>query len=286
MTKAQLYALIDQIIKVNPLVTDTTKTRGADERSLLKNILDYAEAGADIPFNGERTITAPIPGLQGKTLHGSTEKTVLRNLLNELYIDVAPTASISLSNAVRELGDPSAILYTWSVASQTNPITGIVVNGVNIPVTGLTQTGSGTKPANTASFNVTATDGTLYGGASASPSYLPARFFGASAKTLAEMVTALTDGNPINYAPLGLAKQLASDKNVNNNYDCTGGKYIYVLYAAAYGNPALVRSGVNTFSAYTITDVTVTDIFGIDRDYKLLSTGIQFGAAVNIAILN
>jgi hypothetical protein len=287
VTKAELYALIEQYIKVNPLVVNSDKTRGADVRELLKNMLDFTEQNTGAAFNGERPVTAPIPGLQGVTLHGSTEKDVLHNLLLYLYPDQPPLATMSVTNPVRERGDSSSVAFNWTATPQSNPITNIKVNGSAVPATGKAQAGSGTVPYDALiPFTIVVSDGTRSANAGASVSYSPARFFGPSANNRDQMVAALTTGTSIDYAGLGLHKELANDYLINTTSDCTGGKYIHLLFDAAYGAPALVRSGINNFSAYTLTDVTITDAFGVARAYKLLTTGIQFGAAVNIAVIN
>jgi hypothetical protein len=288
VTKAEIYALVDQYVKVNPLTISADKTRGTDMRALLKDILDFAEQGnsAVVPFNGERPITAPIPGLQGTTLHGATEKEVLHNLLASLYPAQPPQASMNVTNPTRERGDMSAITYNWSATPQTNPITTIRVNGTAVVATGKAQSGNGTVPAGgQTSFSITVQDGTLSASASASVGYYPARFHGNSTLDHAGMLAALSNGQPIDYASLGFLKDLATNYLINADYNCSGGRYIHILYDASYGTPYLVRSGVNTFSAYTLSDVTMTDAFGVARAYKLLSTGIQFGSAVNIAII-
>lgn len=287
MTKADLYTLIDQYVKVNPLIVSIDKTRGTDMRALLKDILDFTEQNTGAAFNGERPITAAIPGLQGVTLHGSTEKDVLRNLLLQLYPAQPPLATMSVANPVRERGDSSDVEFSWTATPQTNPITTIKVNGKAIRATGAQQSGSGSVPANSLfPLTLVVSDGTLSASASASVSYSLARFFGPSANNRDQMVAALTTSTPIDYARLGLHKELANDYLVNTTSDCTGGKYIHLLFDAAYGAPTLVRSGINNFSAYTLTDVTITDTFGVARAYKLLTTGLQFGAAVNIAVIN
>ncbi|TDN38617.1 hypothetical protein E4631_24005 [Hymenobacter sp. UV11] len=287
MTKADLYALIDQYIKVNPLVVSIDKTRGTDVRELLKSMLDFTEQNTGAAFNGERPITAPIPGLQGITLHGTTEKDVLHNLLLQLYPALPPLAAMSVANPVRERGDASAVGFNWTATPQSNPITTIKVNGKAVKATGNQQSGSGSLPADAlVPFTIVVSDGTLSASAGASVNYYPARFFGPSANDRDHMVAALTNGTPIDYAGLGLRKELAGDYLINTTSDCTGGRYIHLLFDAAYGAPSLVRSGINNFSAYILTDVIITDAFGIARDYKLLSTGIQFGGAVNIAIIS
>lgn len=118
---------------------------------------------------------------------------------------------------------------------------------------------------------------------------LPGLLFGASALTPAEMLNALASGQPLTparLAALGLEETLQEGRVLNRNYNCSGGKYIYVAWDEAYGPaPTLVRSGLLDFSAYTVSPAPLTDEFGIARAYRLLYTGFQNGANVNLNIL-
>lgn len=112
------------------------------------------------------------------------------------------------------------------------------------------------------------------------------RYFGSSAFTPTKVKAELASGQPIDTNLLSLGYELANSKEKNITVDCTGGKYVYYLYDDAYPAPSIVYAGQNRFSAYTVETVTVTDQFGKQRPYKLLYTGIQYGQAVNVNIVN
>ena len=237
----------------------------------------------DTAFNGERAITRA--GLPQIVPHGHTVAEVLENFF---YPSQPPTATLTASDPVREIGASPATTLSYAVYTASYDLAAIVVDGTPFD-RHMTQgsLNTATPPSFNKTFTMTVTDITgLSGTASASVTYLPARFYGPSPLNVPGMVAALTNGAPIDYAGLNLHKELAGDYLINTTSDCTGGRYIHLLYPAAYGTPSLVRSGINNFSAYTLTDVTITDAFGVARAYKLLTTGIQFGGAVNIAIVS
>jgi hypothetical protein len=113
-----------------------------------------------------------------------------------------------------------------------------------------------------------------------------ARFYGASTLAPADVLAQLQNGQPINLAALSLTSDLNNSIVNNITADCSGGKYVYFLYNANLPNPTTVRAGLNTFSAYTIATVQLTDQLGNPQQYKVLYTGQQFGSAVNVNIVS
>lgn len=132
--------------------------------------------------------------------------------------------------------------------------------------------------ADTTNGNTIAADVVLYGAL--------ARFWGASALTPSQLKAQLTSGQSIDPGALNFQVDLASTISNNITVDCTGGKYVYFLFDANLPNPSLVRAGVNTFSAYTLETLNITDQLGNSRAYKLLATGIQYSSAVNVNVVN
>jgi hypothetical protein len=85
---------------------------------------------------------------------------------------------------------------------------------------------------------------------------------------------------------LGFAHVLATTKALNHNFNCSGGRYIYVLYPAEFGDPVVVRTGMYDFSAYGIAETPLIDPWRHQLDYKLFYTGYQTGDDININIIS
>jgi len=237
------------------------------------------------PFNGNRAITRTGAFL-GITPGGTSESQFLENLF---YPAVAPGATLTASNANKELGDPTATTtLNWSVTKNTNPITSIIVDGATIAATGSSQSGSRTGNLNGANktFTMTVVAGGQATNASATITYTPAFYYGANQLNQADTVGVLENGTNINVTELSLTKVLQENGHLNYNFNCSGGRYIHILYPASLGNPELVRNGLLDFSAYNIVHVQIKDIFGLTRAYKLLTTGLQFGSSVNLTVTN
>ena len=132
--------------------------------------------------------------------------------------------------------------------------------------------------ATTTNGNTIAADVVLYGAL--------ARFWGASSLTPSQLKAQLTSGAPIDPNGLNFQQDLATTISSNITVDCSGGKYVYFLYDANLPNPTVVRAGVNTFSAYTVQALNLTDQLGNSRAYNFLYTGIQYGSTVNVNVIS
>lgn len=130
MTKEQLYALVDEYIKVNPLVVDTTKTRGADHRELVKRVIDFAEAAG-------QTLTDPL-----------TFVTLVDNILtvstfdNDHSVDLSPIAD----DKIIDLTVDETILTLSTTAEQYN----VELSKSNVGLGDVDNTSDASKPVSTA----------------------------------------------------------------------------------------------------------------------------------------
>lgn len=183
---------------------------------------------------------------------------------------------------------PRSLALTDATAGRSLAL-GLAASGsTTATITGFT---AGVGVARTYRLAGTDTKGTGFSG-QVIISGLPGLLYGVSPLAPADFLAQLTGGGALTdarLAALGLAETLQEGKAFNNTYNCTGGRYIYVAWDEAYGAAPVfgqVRSGVNTFSAYTVAGAAFPDAFGIGRSYRLLATGIQYGAAVNLNILS
>ncbi|MCX6257973.1 MAG: hypothetical protein NTW49_08790 [Bacteroidia bacterium] len=235
-------------------------------------------------FDSDRPTTRsgiPVVTIGGKTVS---------EFLEGYFYPGKPPVALLIGGGEKEIGNPDLdVNLYWSVTEGSEPITSIDIDGQSIPVTGGSQTGTFAGRLvqdEDKTFLLTVTDKAgKTAQASVSVNWKQANYYGASFLTPVDLINRLTIKK--DYAEELISdKHLASSKAENHDYNCTGGKYIYILYPASYGNPQSVKNGSFDFSSYTMTDVTITDEFGIIRAYKLFNTGYQTGSSVNINIIN
>jgi hypothetical protein len=114
-----------------------------------------------------------------------------------------------------------------------------------------------------------------------------ARMYGASSLTPNAMKSTLLASPAFVAGNYGLDEDLGTSLANNITANCSGGKYVYYLYDANLPDPTTVRAGLNAFSAYQVDRLDFNDSLGNLRKYKILyTTTIQFGAAVNVNVVN
>jgi hypothetical protein len=224
--------------------------------------------GGDSAFNGQRPITRQTPGLNGVNPDALT---VIEMLENVFYPAVAPAATLSVDNPTREIGADPDYTLTWAVIKNTNNITGITVDGTAETPTGASQGGteSGTLAGTTGSFtkNMSVTDGTLTGTASATVTYKPRMFWGNTSKT-----AGITDADIKALASSELrTDRLKTFANIGG-----GGEYLMFAFPSSFGTPSFVVNGlantafskirsasnfVNAEGATIVMDVWISDNF-------------------------
>lgn len=199
--------------------------------------------GGDLSFNGERPISREVIGLKGVTPTGSNLKTVLENVL---YPAVAPDATLAVNNPVREIGASTAYTLNWTVTKNTNPITGITVDGFAVTPTGVSQSGtrSGNFPAASGSFtkDITVTDGVQSNTKSVTIKFL-ARMWASNINKK----TGITDADILALT----GSELREDRFKSFTNFGGGGLYPIFVVPVAFGMPAFNVNGL------TNTDFTV-----------------------------
>lgn len=132
----------------------------------------YQLSGGTSAFDGNRAITR-ISDLFGVNAGGTDVIAFLNNLF---FPAIKPGAALSIDNPQLEVGSTTAYTLSWTATKQTNPITGITVDGVVKVPTGNTQSGTqtGNLGGSSGSFtkNMSVTAGADTVGASATRQYL------------------------------------------------------------------------------------------------------------------
>jgi len=201
----------------------------------------------DLLFNGQRNITRDTPGIDGFDANTTT----LITFLNAVFFPaVAPGASISVNNPVREVGQSGAYTLSWEAIANTNPITGINVNGSAVTPTGATQSGTQTGTQSTSlgstTYNMSDTDGSLSGSASCTIEYLYRMFWGTIAKD------GLSDAPILDSDILALANsQLAQNYDLSLSNFGGGAEYLIFAFPTIFGEPSFIVNGLNN-TAFTL----------------------------------
>jgi hypothetical protein len=192
--------------------------------------------GGDLSFNGERPITREVVGLKGVTPTGNNLKTVLENVL---YPAVAPDATLTVNNPVREIGAPVAYTLNWTVTKNTNPITAITVDGVAVTPTGVSQAGTrnGNFPAATGTHtkSITVTDGAQSNTKNVTVKFLPKVIWGNINKT-----TGISDADILALT----AGELREDRFKSFTNFGGGGLHPIFVVPVAYGMPSFTVNGL------------------------------------------
>jgi hypothetical protein len=190
----------------------------------------------DLSFNGNRPITREVIGLKGITPGGNTLKVAIENIL---YPAVAPEATITVNNPVREIGASTAYTFNWTVTKKTNPITGITVDNTVITPTGISQSGSqsGNFPSSVGAYtrSIIVTDGAQSTARNATVSFLPRMYFDNINKK-----TGISDSDILALTN----SELRSDRIKTFSNFGGGGLYPIFVVPVAFGMPSFLVNGL------------------------------------------
>ena len=280
MTKQELFDSINEVIKINPLVSTTDKTRGNPMRNLLRSMVDYVDAKAtDTGFNWNRPITAAIPGAQGVTPGGVT---VGAGLENVFYPAQAPqiTQFFAQAPATREFGASSSVNLTWRVQATSYPVTAITVAGQALD----TATTSGivvtaTAPNTDTAFTMTVATATQTVNAQAQVVYRFQRmwfqseinFLTASDAALSTLLQAQAN------------REFATGK-AQTRTNVLADEYSYFAYPAAFG-PADFKVNSLSNTAFQLRQFTYTNAYGYAVLFNLYRSGGKNTGSVPIELL-
>ena len=276
MTKSDLYALIDDIVKVSPAATNTTKLQGKNHRILLKTLVDFAMAGAgagDFAFDWQ----TPSNAFGG---YYNNETTFKAGMVKFLHRDTGPSSSLSADNATRERGaDPDVTLH-YNVTPGSFPIQTLAV-GVDYftnPTT-LNGTSNAATAANTDTvFQLTAVD--QKGNSTTSQTevkYYDRRFAFASSANLFTQ----TDAQLSNLIRTKNS-ELGKDRVLNASVTCNN-EDLYVAYPLNFGQGTFT---LNTFldNSFTYKVFKYTNSQGYTSDYLLYKSGNTLFGSYSIQV--
>lgn len=304
----QLIKKIDKTSIVNVPSTDQTQVISA------KGLLDaitYSNASTSITVGGINAGTS----ITSKTIQQVFDMIFAPAFAagnSSIYV-VINNPDPGFSNVIREIGNTDlSATVSWSVNKRTNAISSIAVDGTVVTLNqnmtlagvpfasqgGIVSRSVGAAGQGTQSYQINVTDiaANQLGSGSNAIAWYHRMYFGTAALTPSAFKAGLLDSSISIYGLSGFVNQAASSRSLNNNYDCTGGKYIYYLYPKASGAgiaankgfdqvTSNVFNGVNTFSSYTCDSVMLNDRFGAVKEYYIFYTGYQTGKSVNINIV-
>ena len=186
-----------------------------------------------------------------------------------LYVAPRVNSFTNSANTVENGSTVASITLNWSF---NKAMTSATLNGVAIDPASTSTVIAGPFTSNQ-SWTLTACDGTNTTSASTALTFAQKRYWGASP------LEALTDADIIGLG----GSEFASNFTKAVSYDCTGGKYPFFAYPAAFGTPKAVTVGGLAFSDFSTTTQNFTNASGFASSYCVLRLrNIQTGA--NIAV--
>jgi hypothetical protein len=203
--------------------------------------------------------------------HHPTLTTVEKALDKLLYEPLEIT--ILSGSSIHEIGDEvTGINFIWnynkSIVSQS------IDNGIGtIPVGINSYNHIGQSIFTDRTYILIANDGTAVTSASFEVKFLSKIFWG-------ESINAVLTNADI----LGLNQELAASRIQTRLFDCTGGKYFYVIYPASYGN-ASFQTGGFLYTGYDLSQINLTNIYGHTELYNIYRSGtVQTGSAIKVSV--
>ena len=116
-------------------------------------------------------------------------------------------------------------------------------------------------------------DGTTFGTSTTSVTFLPKRYWGVS-----------VNDSVIDAYILSMSSELSSSRNQNRVFDCSGGKYFYLIYPASEGLATFTVNGLAN-NAFDLTVRSLTNSSGFTQNYNIYrSLTIQFGSSINVTV--
>jgi hypothetical protein len=242
-----------------------------------------SSAASGSKFDGNRPISRMVSGFFGVNLNTKTIKDFLEK---GFFPPIAPLAALSVNNPIREVGSDRQYILTWSATKETNPITGITVDGAIITPTGSNQSGTqnGTASDNVnGSFNLimSVTDGNLTTSASVTLSFEYGFFYGTINKS------GLLGSEILDSDILALTKELRTDRRKSFTNFGGAAKYLIFAFPASFGTPVFTVNGlintaftkvrsnsnfVNSQGATILTDVWVSNnVYNSPLDSVIIS---------------
>lgn len=234
--------------------------------------------GDDTAFDGERAISRNVLGLLGVTPGGATVRQFLENVF---FPSIAPTATLT-GGGIREFGASPITALNWTATKNTNPITGIIVDGVTMAPTGLTQTGLQSAVAQqnvNTTFTMSVTDGTNTAQANTVVQWMNKMYWG---HTLSNDEADLNSAAIIalDGAGVGTGSELREDFLRTFNGIDGAGEYLVFAFPASLGTPQFKVNGL-TNTAFTTFQKNFTNQQGFTTLYQIWWSATQYNSPVS-----
>ena len=254
---------------------------------ILKSISSNKLAGATLVAGNNITITETtaetVDGIATKNINFSVAvaapnvsydnpdyPTVKSALDKLLYVPLSGTMT---GGGTYEVGTTiSQVIFNWSF---NKPITTQSLNnGIGSLNAALrTYTHSGQTITTNRTYTLTASDGTNTVTPSTTVAFSYKRYWGTSSSAT------LTDANI-----LALTREFSSTRVQNRTFDCTGGKYFWIIYPTSFGSAAFKVGGLS-FSDMILETRTITNEAGASVQLNIYRVNnIQTGSAINVEV--
>lgn len=265
---------IQRLARRNPLATDLITIIGGTEAEIgAGNGVAYTTTwGEFLASNTEAAQAAAQAVLETAT---GDIATLQQQVAQLMYVKPAISA-FAASPAVAEVGaSVAAVTLTVTRSRMDLPV---AISGASTAIIPAGQSSITVTGPFTAASTWTATVSDAASGDSASVStslaFRQKRYWGASAAASLDSAGILALGG--SEFATGFAGKAVT-------YDCSGGRYPYYAYPAAWGTPSAVTVAGLGFSAFTATDVAFTNAAGATETYRVLRfSTLQNGSAIQV----
>ena len=234
--------------------------------------------GTTITVNGDGTLSAVGAGevTANDVAYSNGEYTSVKEALDALLY-VAPTVQFTQGGSSQEIG---ASLENVTVKWKTNKdVTTQVLKKNNVQVGELTATDreytdTGANITTNTTYTITVGDGNKTATASAYITFRPKRYWGVS-----------TSATLDNAGVLALSGELCNDRAQTRTFDCSGGKYFYIVLPKNMCNNITFKVGGLAFSDMEVTEIQLTNESGYTQAYNIYRpTEIQTGSAITVNV--
>ena len=234
--------------------------------------------GTTITVQEDGTLSAVGAGevTANDVAYSNGEYTSVKEALDALLY-VAPTVQFIQGGSSQEIG---ASLENVTVKWKTNKdVTTQVLKKNNVQVGELTATDreytdTGANITTNTTYTITVGDGNKTATASANITFRPKRYWGVS-----------TSATLDNAGVLALSGELCNDRTQTRTFDCSGGKYFYIVLPKSMCNNITFKVGGLAFSDMEVTEIQLTNASGYTQAYNIYRpTEIQTGSAITVNV--
>ena len=258
-----------------------TRSGDIDPEALDKKVdkrqgIDNAGKTLVVGEDGNVTLGEALVDIEAEDVGYTNEQyPTMQNLQDamDVLLYVAPTVSIS-GGGTYEIGYTKAstdLSWNWS-----KPVKSQSLNQGIGELSPEARSYTYTTPISTnTTFTITGSDGKTTKSASTSVTFQPSRYWGVSAKT------SLTDADI-----LGLSSELSTSRTQSRTFDCSGGKYFYLVIRTDYCSGIKFKVGGLSFSDMIVETRSVVNAQGYSQSYNIYRVNnIQTGSAIAVEVL-